>query len=265
MSEQANLQLIRELYDAFGRGAIAAVLNLLDPQANLGFEGPEAIPWAGNWHGRDSWTKFFQTLGGSADEITLKMEPFAAQGDNVVTIGRYQARVKLTGKRIDSPLVHLWTIRNGLVVMCQELTNTAAEAAACTDGALSMTPKETVELIYAAFQRGEIQTILDQLAPDVFWRQPASVPWGGDSVGPAQVGAFFTKLNDIVETTGFEVEDNIEARDEIVSYGYFSSRNCPTGKTSRARFVFRWKFQNGKVIHFEAVLDSAPIMTAARA
>jgi hypothetical protein len=29
------------------------------------------------------------------------MEPFAVQGDNVVVAGRYQARVKSTGKRIE--------------------------------------------------------------------------------------------------------------------------------------------------------------------
>jgi uncharacterized protein len=135
MSEQANVRLIQQLYDAFSRGDVAAVLNFLDPQAELNFEGPKTIPWAGNWHGRDGWTKFFQTLGEHADQITLKMEPFAAQGDNVVSVGRYQARVKLTGKPIDSPLVHLWIIRNGLVVKCQELTNTATEAAAVTAGA----------------------------------------------------------------------------------------------------------------------------------
>jgi ketosteroid isomerase-like protein len=56
-------------------------------------------------------------------------------GNAPVTAGRYQARVKLTGKQIDSPLVHLWTIRNGKVVRCQELTDTATEAAACTVGA----------------------------------------------------------------------------------------------------------------------------------
>jgi len=134
MSEQTNVRLIEELYAAFSRGDIVAVLNFLDPQVVLDFEGPQAIPWAGNWHGREGWAKFFQTLGENADEIALKMEPFAAQGDNVVTVGRYQARVKSTGQRIDSPLVHLWTIRNGMVVKCQELTNSATEAAACTAG-----------------------------------------------------------------------------------------------------------------------------------
>lgn len=135
MNEPANVRLIRDLYDAFSRGDIPAVLNLLDPEADLAFEAPATIPWAGNRHGREGWAKFFQTIGENADEITLQMEPFAAQGDNVVTVGRYQARVKLTGKRIDSPLVHLWTMRNGKVVKCQELTNTAAEAAAFTAGA----------------------------------------------------------------------------------------------------------------------------------
>jgi ketosteroid isomerase-like protein len=135
MNEQVNVALILNLYDAFRRGDIETILNHLDPQADLNFEGPSSIPWAGNQHGREGWAKYFKTVGENLDEITLTMEPFAAQADNVVATGRYQARVKPTGKRIDSPLVHLWTIRNGMVVRCQELTNTATEAAACTSGA----------------------------------------------------------------------------------------------------------------------------------
>lgn len=132
MSEQENVRLVQEIYDAFSRGDIATVLNFIDREAELEFEGPNAIPWAGSWHGRDGWTKFFQTLGDNADEITVEMKPFAAQGDHVVSAGRYRARVRRTGRRIDSPLVHLWTIRNGKVVMCRELTNTASEVAAFT-------------------------------------------------------------------------------------------------------------------------------------
>jgi uncharacterized protein len=135
MSDQANVALVLSAYHEFSRGDIAAVLNHLDPRADLNFEGPSAIPWDGNWHRREGWAKFFQALGENVDDITVTMEPFAVQGDNVVAAARYQARVKLTGKRIDSPLVHLWTIRNGMVAPCQELTNTATEAAAFTAGA----------------------------------------------------------------------------------------------------------------------------------
>ena len=99
---------------------------------DLNFEGTSGIPWAGNWHGREGWGKFFQTLGENLDDIRVTMEPFAAQGDNVAAAGRYQGRVKQTGQRIDSPLVHH---KQRPVVRCQELTNTASEAAACTAGA----------------------------------------------------------------------------------------------------------------------------------
>ena len=128
-----------------------------------------------------------------------------------------------------------------------------------------MTPKQTVETIYAAFQRGDIPAILSHLSANVFWRQPASVPWGGDYHGPAEVGAFFAKLNDTVETTDFYVEENIEAGDQVITYGYYGARNRSTGKDSRVRFVFRWQFQNGTISRYEAVLDSAPVVAAAQA
>jgi ketosteroid isomerase-like protein len=132
MSDQSNVDLIESVYEAFRRGDMASILERLDPRAELEFEGPSIIPWAGNRHGRDGWAKFFQAIGENIEVSTLTMRPFAAQGDHVVAVGRYQALVKRTGKRIDSPLVHLWTIGNGRIVRCQELTNTAAEAAACT-------------------------------------------------------------------------------------------------------------------------------------
>ena len=135
MSEQDNLDVVMGIYEAFGRGDLPGVLSRMDPQAELQFEGPSAVAWTGNYHGHEGWTKFFQTLGGHVDEITLTMEPFAVQGDRVVVAGRYQGRVKATGQRIDSPLVHLWTLRNGMVARCLELTDTAAEAVACTAGA----------------------------------------------------------------------------------------------------------------------------------
>ncbi|HLQ31938.1 MAG TPA: nuclear transport factor 2 family protein [Chloroflexota bacterium] len=54
---------------------------------DLIFEGTSGIPWAGNWHGREGWGKFFQTLGENLDDIRVTMEPFAAQGDNVAAAG----------------------------------------------------------------------------------------------------------------------------------------------------------------------------------
>src|SRR5262245_60502636 len=115
MSEQNPAGVVQSVYDAFGRGDIASLLDKIDPQAEVVFEGPPTIPWAGNRRGRDAWAKFFQTVAENLDDVTLTMAVFAAQGDHIVAAGRYQGRVKKTGKRIDSPLVHLWTIRSAMV------------------------------------------------------------------------------------------------------------------------------------------------------
>ena len=128
-----------------------------------------------------------------------------------------------------------------------------------------MTLKESVEAIYAAFGRSDIPYIVSQMAPEVFWRQSASAPWGGDYHGPEAVADFFAKLNELVETTGFEVEENVEADSQVITFGFYSSRNRATGKSSRARFVFRWQFEGGKVTRYESVLETAPIVEAATA
>ena len=44
--------------------------------------------------------------------------------------GRYQARVKATGKQIDSSIAQFFTVRNGRVTRHEVFANTAAIAAA---------------------------------------------------------------------------------------------------------------------------------------
>ena len=44
-----------------------------------------------------------------------------------------------------------------------------------------MTPKQTIESVYDAFNRGDIPHIVGLVAPDAVWRQSKMVPWGGSS------------------------------------------------------------------------------------
>lgn len=135
MSESENIALINRMYDAFRRGDIATIMNHVDENVQWETEAPKSIPYSGVYHKREDVMKFFNGIGETMDEISLEMAPFAAQGDNLVTAGRYKARIKPTGRRIDVPLVHLWTIRNGLVVRYQNMSDTGAIAAAYEAGA----------------------------------------------------------------------------------------------------------------------------------
>jgi ketosteroid isomerase-like protein len=60
-----------------------------------------------------------------------------------------------------------------------------------------MTQIETIQQIYAAFQRGDIPAILDCLAEDVEWEysiKPLGVPWLESRRGRAEVPQFFASL-----------------------------------------------------------------------
>lgn len=132
MSDQSPKAVAMAIYDAFAKRDIPTVLNYIDPGCEFIFEGPATVPWTGHRHGIEGWTEFFGTLAANMDDLVVTMQPFAAEGDNVAVAGRYTTRVKATGKQIDSPLVHLWTVRNGRVTRLIEMANTAAEVAACT-------------------------------------------------------------------------------------------------------------------------------------
>lgn len=130
MSEQANVALVFSLYDAFRRGDTDSIMNSLDPNVVWESDAPPPVPYGGTFHGPEETKKFFDAIGSTMTDIRMEMKPFAAQGDNVVTFGRYAARITATGKRVDVPLVHLWTIRNGKVVFYQNFGDTAAVAEA---------------------------------------------------------------------------------------------------------------------------------------
>jgi ketosteroid isomerase-like protein len=87
---------------------------------------------------------------------------------------------------------------------------------------------------YAAFGRGDVQSILDRLADDVIWKPvygaAAYVPTSGERRGKPAVATFFGK--------------------------------SPIGKTFDSDFAMVFTLQNGKVSHFQEFSDSAAINAA---
>jgi ketosteroid isomerase-like protein len=64
----------------------------------------------------------------------VEFEPleYIAQGDKVVTLGRYSWRVKATGREFSSDFAHVCTIRGGKIVRLHEYMDTAADIRAHT-------------------------------------------------------------------------------------------------------------------------------------
>ena len=137
MNEQANVAVIQKIYAAFSAGDLQTILNNVTPDAEWINHGPATIPYAGNFTGRIP--AFFQAIADSTTEGKVVADKFIAQGDSVVSLGRYTANVRSTGAKINTPLAHIFAVRNGKVTGWVGFSDSAAVAAAHTGTAASAT------------------------------------------------------------------------------------------------------------------------------
>src|ERR1700757_2232601 len=109
MNEQQNTAMIKDIYAAFARGDIQAIMNTLTDDIDWALEAPAIIPFGGKRKGKTAVLAFFQALAATQDDMKLTTDTFVAQGNVVATIGRYSAKVKATGKTMDVPIAHFFT------------------------------------------------------------------------------------------------------------------------------------------------------------
>jgi hypothetical protein len=132
MSEQTNTKIVQDVYAAFGRADIPALLNSLsadiDWQAIVG-AGPK-VPTAGPRKGQAAVAQFFKDLAGSILFSTFDPREFVAQGDKVVALGHYAGKANKTGRTFASDWVMVFTIKNGKIVHFREYADVVAITAA---------------------------------------------------------------------------------------------------------------------------------------
>src|SRR5688500_197104 len=101
MSEQQNLEIIRSVYAAFGRGDLEGILALLDPQVSWRTPGPPDLPTAGLRSGIAEVREFFGVLLNTFDMQEFRPADFLAQGEKVVILGTSREGPKGTGRMVD--------------------------------------------------------------------------------------------------------------------------------------------------------------------
>jgi uncharacterized protein len=123
----SNVQLMQDLYDAFGRGDIPTVLGAMDPDIEWSeAEGNPYKPDGKAWHGPDAvLNNLFIKLGTEFDGFTVRPMEFYDAGSVVVVEARYTGTYKGTGKNLDAQVCHVWKIRDGKVASFQQYVDTA--------------------------------------------------------------------------------------------------------------------------------------------
>jgi ketosteroid isomerase-like protein len=123
----SQVRMVRDVYEAFGRGDVAAVLGAFDPKIEWReAEGNPYQPSGEAWIGPDSILQnLFLKQAGDWDGFAVHPREFHDAGDTVVVEGRYTGTHKATGKTLDAQLCHVWKIRNGKIVSFQQFVDTA--------------------------------------------------------------------------------------------------------------------------------------------
>jgi ketosteroid isomerase-like protein len=87
---------------------------------------PQILQYAGQRRGREGVAQFFSLLDGAEEIERFEPKEFLAQGEKVVVLGTYRARVKTTGRIVESDWVHVHILRDAKVQEFREFCDTAA-------------------------------------------------------------------------------------------------------------------------------------------
>jgi hypothetical protein len=129
MSTDKNVQIVKDFFDAIGRGDKEGLLALVAEDIEWIIPGKD-WPLAGTHRGHAGVADAFQR---ASEEVPFSYpEPpeFVAQGDRVIVIGFAKGKIKATNNAFDDHFVFAITIRDGKLANIREYVDTQALARA---------------------------------------------------------------------------------------------------------------------------------------
>lgn len=122
---------------------------------------------------------------------------------------------------------------------------------------------EATKAAYAAFGRGDIPTLLQDLADNVEWVSPGESPISGTFRGKAAVQEWLGKLNDTLEFHVFDPQDFIAQGDKVVVLVHSETTVRSTGKKLVSDLAHVHTRQDGKLVRFQEYSDTLAFARAA--
>ena len=129
-----NVEKLQQMYAAFGRGDIDAILANVTDDVTWGVDtAAREVPMYGLRDGREGVADFFATLAEQVDFKSFEPKNFAAAGDEVLVTVDYDFQFRKNGKGQAMGALHRFRIRNGKVSSFRAYEDTAAVRSAWAD------------------------------------------------------------------------------------------------------------------------------------
>jgi ketosteroid isomerase-like protein len=131
MGSDENVHVIEEIYAAFGRGDVEAVLAHVSDDVDWATETSSTVaPWYGVRHGKAGVASFFEAFGKTMEVEEFRPYAYAANQDEVHTVVHCRAVARATGRSMDHDLHHYFRFADGKIVFYRGTEDTAQTEAA---------------------------------------------------------------------------------------------------------------------------------------
>ena len=131
MGADVNIKTIEAVYDAFGRGDVKAIQDVVTDDVDWASEASgTAAPWYGVKRGPAGVGEFLAQFGSAMEVEEFTPTSFAANDNEVLTVVRFRAKSRVTGKVAAMELHHCFAFRDGKIARYRGTEDTAQVEAA---------------------------------------------------------------------------------------------------------------------------------------
>ena len=122
-----NISLVQNMYAAFGRGDIDALLTMATPDIEWNSGGVKRqYPAFGTHKGPAGVKEFFRTVAETVEFSEFSPREFYGDRDKVFVLGFYAGTIKRNGHKVATEWLMVFTLRDGKVAKFREFTDTYA-------------------------------------------------------------------------------------------------------------------------------------------
>ena len=119
---------------------------------------------------------------------------------------------------------------------------------------------KTIQGVYEAFGRGDVQAVLDAVTDNVDWAAETSstaAPWYGVRHGKEGVAAFFEAFGSAMEIQEFDPYAFAANDTEVHTVVHCRATSRATGKAINHDLHHYFRFENGKIAFYRGTEDTA--------
>jgi ketosteroid isomerase-like protein len=121
---------------------------------------------------------------------------------------------------------------------------------------------DVVQGAWDAFGSGDVDAVLDTIAPTAETRIPETLPWGGTYAGPEGFRDFLAKLDESFEQFSATPEKVLGADDNHVVVLANIKGRAKGGGTVESRAIWIYQLRDGKIADAESFGDTAQVRDA---